>query len=426
MQRRRSDPEQRRRLLLLEEAARQEHAADSRDETAAPREAARRPALYPQEAQRDGMVRVADLIPRRNWVLALAWLLGAGVIALLEWLYALMPRVASLTTDGRVAALDLDGEGSLAVWYSSTLLLLAAGLSWFIYTIRRHRLDDYKARYRFWLLACGVWLLMSIDETGSLHEGFKEMMSYATGTRIAGDGSLWWVAAYLLVLFPVGVFLLRELAEFPVALAALLLTGLCYAVAVAAQLQWIWPQSGARGVMLEEGAEMAGHLFLVFALLLYARGWLRQLENPAQAAATSGRRLGQKRKRAGSLPASGEADSPKPSKRRGEKAAATQAEEPQPTGASASEKPALPETATPEKPATADAAPGKPAMADAAPGTRSRQAPEEEPESHEQTSAGEAAGQQQAKPAELQLLGQSVVTAPATRKKKKRKKKKKR
>ncbi len=390
MHRRRSDPEQRRRLLLLEEAARQEPAADS----AAEREPVRRAVLYPQEARRDGMVRLADLIPRRNWVLALWWLLGMGVIALLEWLYALMPRVAGMTSDGRVAALDLDGEGSLAVWYSSTLLLLSAGLSWFIYTVRRHRLDDYKARYRFWLLASGLWLLMSIDETGSLHEGFKEMMSHLTGTRIAGDGSLWWVAAYLLVMGPLGLFLLRELWACPGALAALVATGLCYLVAVLAQLQWIWPQSGARGVMLEEGAEMAGHVFLLLALVLYARMLLAQLESPEQEASqdavTSSR--AKKRDQRSKVPVSPPRDAP--------------------------ERPAAP---LPEK-CSAESVP---------PATEASSRPDSSPpQATAQQSAAEtpsaAADVSPDQAEELQLLGRPVATVPAGRKKKKRKKKKKR
>ncbi len=398
MHRRRSDPEQRRRLLLLEEAARQGPAADSEPPVA--KGAARPQVLYPQEAQRDGMVRLADLIPRRNWVLALWWLLGMGVIALLEWLYALMPRVAGMTTDGRVAALDLDGEGSLAVWYSSTLLLLASGLSWFIYTVRRHRLDDYKARYRFWLLACGMWLLMSIDETGSLHEGFKEMMSYLTGTRIAGDGSLWWVAAYLLVLVPLGVFLLGELLACPSALVALVLTALCYAVAVLAQLQWIWPQSGARGVMLEEGAEMAGHLFLVLALVLYARTLLAQLHLAPQDFP--------KRKPAKESTRRSET---KNNRRSGPKQNASSANAVETTP-----------TSLPQESSARSASPSHMPVQDQDESAADVAAPQVA--SDQETAAD--AKQQVAEQAELQLLGQTVTAAPGGRKKKKRKKKKKR
>jgi hypothetical protein len=45
----------------------------------------------------------------------------------------------------------------------------------------------------------------------------------------------------------------------------------CYILAVVTQLGGILPQSGARGVMLEEGAEMFGNVFLFLAMLLHAR-----------------------------------------------------------------------------------------------------------------------------------------------------------
>ena len=87
-----------------------------------------------------------------------------------------MPRVAAMTTDGRVAAFDLDGEGSLAAWYSSLLLTVASLCALLCYSLRRHRLDDYKARYRIWLAAAMCWFVMGVDEAGSLHEGFKELI----------------------------------------------------------------------------------------------------------------------------------------------------------------------------------------------------------------------------------------------------------
>ena len=42
-----------------------------------------------------------------------------------------------------------------------------------IYTLRRHRLDDYGGRYRLWLWAAACWFVMSMDEACTLHEGFK-------------------------------------------------------------------------------------------------------------------------------------------------------------------------------------------------------------------------------------------------------------
>lgn len=217
--------------------------------------------------------RLVDLVPR-SWLALGGWLcLAVLVIAGLEALYFYMPRLAPATTDGRVAAFDLDGEGGLAVWFSSTVLLLTAGMTWIVYGIRRQQPDDYHGHYRVWLWAAVCWLVMSLDESACLHEAFKELMSQQTGQRLYGDGSLWWVICYGVVLGAVGLRLLWDMRLHRLGAGTLVASGGCFAVAVAAQLEWIMPQSGARGVMLEEGMEMAGGVLLLLAMTLHAR-WL--------------------------------------------------------------------------------------------------------------------------------------------------------
>ena len=78
-------------------------------------------------------------------------------------------------------------------WFSSMTLAMAAMVAVLVYTVRRHRKDDYQGRYRVWLWAAACFMLMSLDETASLHEGFKEMMTLLTGSAIFGDGSIWWI-----------------------------------------------------------------------------------------------------------------------------------------------------------------------------------------------------------------------------------------
>jgi len=231
------------------------------------------PQKYGDSVLMDEPIRLIDLVPRRLTVFGLLLLVGLAAVAGLELLYywASIPGVAGATTDGRIAALDLDGEGSLAVWFSSAMLSLSAAAAVIVYTVRRHRTDDYHGNYRIWLWAAMCWLLMSIDETSSLHEGFKEMMAGVTGVSPGIDGSMWWVIPYFFLLGAVGSRLLVDMWPCRLSSAALLTAGSCYAVAVVAQLQWILPESGARGVMLEEGAELGGNVLLLLAMGLHAR-----------------------------------------------------------------------------------------------------------------------------------------------------------
>jgi hypothetical protein len=233
---------------------------------------------YGAAARMERQPRLTDLVPQSLAGLAVWFVAGVAMIGGLEALYYFMPQLAAHTTDGRIAAFDLDGEGSLAVWFSSTTLAVAAGVAIIVYLLRKHRADDYHARYRIWLAAAVCWFGMSIDESASLHEGFKEMMSGLTGERGFGDGSIWWVGAYALVLGVVGIKLVLDMRECIASTALLVLAGAAYAAAVVTQLNWILPDSGARGVMLEEGLEMGGNLLLLLSMMTHARHVILEIE----------------------------------------------------------------------------------------------------------------------------------------------------
>jgi hypothetical protein len=232
---------------------------------------------YTPAAALDRQKRVTDLIPARIGTVVLLFTGGLLIVAGLEGLYYWMPAIAKTATDGRVAAIDLDSEGSLGAAFSSAVLALAAVVAILIYSLRRHRQDDYQGRYRVWLFAAAVWFVMGLDESASLHEGFKEMMSLLTGQRLLGDGSVWWAMAYGLVLCIVGLQLLLEMRECRSSTAALVLAGGCYAAAVITQLRWIMPDRGAKAVMVEEGLEMLADLLLLLAMGLHARYTIRDI-----------------------------------------------------------------------------------------------------------------------------------------------------
>lgn len=263
----------RRRRVLTEDVKGPAKEGDS--ETAAAGGAAlrkvRRKANYGDAKFMDGQPRITDLVPTRISFVLLWMLLGVAILAGLEALYAWMPDLAAHTTDGRVAAFDLDSEGSLGAVFSSATLAAAGLVTLIVFSVRRHKQDDYAGRYRVWLWAALCWFVMAVDESASLHEGFKEMMTWVSGTRLVGDGSLWWVAAYTLVLGIVGLRLVLDMRVCWSSTAVFVIAGLCYAASVVVQMQGVLPETGAVGVMVEEGLEIAGNLFLLLSMTLHAR-----------------------------------------------------------------------------------------------------------------------------------------------------------
>ncbi len=262
--------DRRRRLLAEESSGLLAEAGPRDDRVAADLLGARRFENYEDAAFMDQTLRLIDLVPRKLTTFGLLLLLGLALVAGLEALYAWTstPALNRLTTDGTVAAFDLDGEGSLAVWFSSAVLMLAALAAVLVYTIRRHKTDDYRGNYRVWLWAALCWMMMSIDETSSLHEGFMGMMTHVTGTKIYGDGSIWWVVPYFFLLGAVGSRLVVDMRQCRLSTLALLTTAGCYGLAVATQVAG---DGLTRAVMIEEGAEMVGNVFLLLAMGLHAR-----------------------------------------------------------------------------------------------------------------------------------------------------------
>lgn len=219
--------------------------------------------------------RVTDLMPQSYGMLALAFFSGLLFIAGLEAGYYYLPLLTPHSATGRIEALDLTAEGSLAAWFSTTTLSLAAAAAWVIYSVRKHRADDYHGRYRVWLGAAFAWLLLGVDESASLHESFRDIMVGTTGRLGFGDGSIWWIGAYGLVLTVVGVRLMLDMRECRTSTTALGLTAVCYLAAVLAVLNvergWLPQLPATYAAMLKEGLELVGNLFLLTSMLVHAR-----------------------------------------------------------------------------------------------------------------------------------------------------------
>ena len=212
-----------------------------------------------------------DLAPRRLISFALFLLAGLALIAGLEALYAWAPALAAKTAAGQITALELGTKGSLAGWFSSLVLLAASLVAMVVYTVRRHRMDDYHGRYRIWLWAAMCWFLLATDLSASLHEGFRDLMILLTGARLMGDGSIWWVIGYGLLLGSIGSRLLIDMWTCRLSSAAMVLAGGCYVVALLPVLGWFSLGEGIRGVMFQQGAAMGGHWLLLLAMGLHAR-----------------------------------------------------------------------------------------------------------------------------------------------------------
>jgi hypothetical protein len=215
--------------------------------------------------------RLIDLLPRQPIGFVLCLLGGLMAIMGLECLYAWMPELASLAVGGRLTAFDLAAPGSLGAWFSSLVLLAATVTALQIYTVRRHKMDDYHGRYRIWLWAAGCWFWLATDAAAGLHQGFQAVMTGVTGTGLLGDGAIWWVSAWFLLLAVIGSRLLVDMWTCRLSTASLISAWLCYTAAFCAHLGWLLPGGGPNHVLLRQGLQMGGDLLVLLAMGLHAR-----------------------------------------------------------------------------------------------------------------------------------------------------------
>jgi hypothetical protein len=219
----------------------------------------------------DEQPRITDLVPTRLLPIVAWFSVAFGCVVGLEALYVGMPQIGSANGAVRIAAFDLAAKGSLATWFSSLLLLLATLAAILVYTIRRHKNDDYHGRYRIWLWAAFCWTLLSVNEVANLHEAFRDLMVRFCGTPLLGDGSVWWLIVGLFLFGSVGLRLLVDMWRCRASCSAMVLASLCYALAATCHFGLVVAGDGTRQVMIAAGAKMAGHLLLLLAIALHGR-----------------------------------------------------------------------------------------------------------------------------------------------------------
>lgn len=228
----------------------------------------------------DQQLQLTDLIPRRLIGFLVLYVIGFGIIAGLEFAYAWLPLLSGYTSSGKIAALDLSGDGNLAVWFSSVWLGLAGLVSIVVYSVRRHRCDDYSGRYRIWLWGALCCFILSLDRTANLHEGFKELMTHLTGTRLYGDGSLWWAIPYVFLMGAIGLRLLLDMRESWLSSLSLAAAAIACGWSQAARLGLLerlpsgllpLAKGQSRQILIVEGAQLAAAFLLLMAVGLHAR-----------------------------------------------------------------------------------------------------------------------------------------------------------
>jgi hypothetical protein len=171
-----------------------------------------------------------------------------------------------------------DRGGALANWLSSFAFILAAVGSVLIYTVRRHKLDDYRGSYRLWLWCAAAWLVMSIDATANLHAPFSRALAHISGWSMLADGALWWIAVWGSILAVLSLRLVLELRECRPAQVAIAGTSLLWVVGLAIDYGWFPAIPLRHAATAAIGCRLLGQITLLLGIGVYARHVLLDAE----------------------------------------------------------------------------------------------------------------------------------------------------
>jgi hypothetical protein len=234
-------------------------------------EPAERGPRYSEAAGFEHHPQISDFLPRRYRTiacLAVAGLISTAAVVALDRFVT--PAVTEYGFDV-AAAFALTGSTGVVAWFAAVLLLVSAGNCSLIYSLRRHRIDDYRGRYRVWLAAAAVCVALSVDAVAPIHRLVAAAAAYHTGWTALRGHAAWWLALGGL---PLGWIALRswlDARESPLAAVLLMGSFVSYGVGIASFLGIGSVLAPHNQLMLTAGAVLAGHWMLLIGLVSYGR-----------------------------------------------------------------------------------------------------------------------------------------------------------
>lgn len=215
---------------------------------------------------------IAKYVPLRPYWLLIWFLVGLIPVMGLLLMDQNVDRVSSILGTDTAAIFDLNAKGNFAAWFSSVAFAFAVALMLGVYSVRRHRRDDYRGRFTVWRWAIALAVLASVDATVGVHHLWQGFCQFITGTSLLGDGSIWWVATWMLLFGGMIARLLFEMSSSRAAIYCACGAIGCYLWSSLVEVGFVSSSSDQQWARTSQMATlMLGHHFLLYSLVHYAR-----------------------------------------------------------------------------------------------------------------------------------------------------------
>lgn len=259
----------RRRRMLNEEVLAASGALAGRHRVVSDESAADAP-RYSDAAGVEHHPQITDFVPRKYRTIGMLVTGGVATVALLGVLHYFAPVVAAIGLPS-LRPFDVSAPGSIAAWVGAVVLFIAAVTCLVVYSLRRHRIDDFRGRYRVWRSASVVCLLLSVNCVAGLHDVLAKSMSHFVGWTALRDGAVWWLAVAGVPMAWVGLRVLIDVRECRLSAVFACAAAALYAVAAGSYFGFV-PTGEAENASLLTGAAMVlGHWMALASVVTYAR-----------------------------------------------------------------------------------------------------------------------------------------------------------
>ena len=231
---------------------------------------------YNESALRAINAPIASYLPFRQFTLCVWFLVGLIPILGLMLLDQRRFVLAKWLGEDALRIFDMRAHGSLASWCASLAFALVALLILAIYSVRRHRRDDYRAKFAVWQWILPVAILASVDSVTGLHNLVQGAISYAFGHSTLGNGAAWWVAGWAILIGLATFRLSFEMSASRKSIAWMIAGTACYLWCGAVQLELTGQASSPWAHSSQLPLLLLGHHFTLFSLVSYARDVIRE------------------------------------------------------------------------------------------------------------------------------------------------------
>ena len=227
-------------------------------------------AAYAPAAQSALERPLRELLPAGYMGLTLLTAAGLTVVGLLVAGQLWIGDLANSRSTIAATLLDLAAPRNASAWFAAMLTASAGLVALYLYSLRRHRVDDYHNRYRVWLWTAVACFAVSFGETTSAASAAR-MVCDVAATACNLDSRVVWPALLAALVALAVVRLLFEVGRSRGSAALVAISGVAFGVAAAVYHGWIVALDAPMRTVVGRGSWLVGYVLLLVGFLTIAR-----------------------------------------------------------------------------------------------------------------------------------------------------------